>query len=145
MLAQLLAGRHAIRPMLALASLAAGPALAAQAPQAGRPADPAAHAAQRVGIVLSGGSAKGLAHIGVLRVLEEAGIPIDLITGTSMGALIGGTYAAGNAKWLERIVRVSTSSRSSRCRDPRFSVGRRVVASALLSLPLPRRPELPVV
>ena len=51
--------------------------------------------AQKVGLVLSGGGAKGVAHIGVIRALEENGIPIDYITGTSMGAIIGGLYAAG--------------------------------------------------
>ena len=50
---------------------------------------------QKVGLVLSGGGAKGLAHIGVIRALEENNIPIDYITGTSMGAIIGGLYAAG--------------------------------------------------
>jgi len=49
----------------------------------------------RVGVVLSGGAAKGLAHIGVLQVLEEAGVPVSVVTGTSMGALIGGLYATG--------------------------------------------------
>lgn len=51
--------------------------------------------AQRVGLVLSGGGAKGLTHIGVIRALEEHGIPIDYITGTSMGAIIGSLYAMG--------------------------------------------------
>lgn len=50
---------------------------------------------QKVGLVLSGGGAKGVAHIGVIRALEENGIPIDYIAGTSMGAIIGGLYAAG--------------------------------------------------
>jgi NTE family protein len=50
---------------------------------------------QKVGLVLSGGGAKGLAHIGVLKALEENHIPIDYITGTSMGAIIGGLYASG--------------------------------------------------
>ncbi|MFI5203431.1 MAG: patatin-like phospholipase family protein [Flavobacteriales bacterium] len=50
---------------------------------------------QSVGLVLSGGGAKGLAHVGVLKALEENGIPIDYITGNSAGALIGGLYAAG--------------------------------------------------
>ena len=49
----------------------------------------------RVGLVLSGGGASGLAHIGVLKALEEKGIPIDFITGTSAGALVGSMYAAG--------------------------------------------------
>lgn len=52
--------------------------------------------AQRtVGLVLSSGGARGIAHIGVLRVLEEAGVPIDLLAGTSAGALFGALYAAG--------------------------------------------------
>jgi NTE family protein len=51
--------------------------------------------AQRVGLVLSGGGARGLAHIGVIKVLEANNIPIDYITGTSMGAIVGGLYAAG--------------------------------------------------
>ena len=51
--------------------------------------------AQKVGLVLSGGGAKGMAHIGVIRALEENGIPIDYIAGTSMGAVIGSLYAMG--------------------------------------------------
>ena len=51
--------------------------------------------AQKVGVVFSGGGAKGLAHIGTLKALEENNIPIDYITGTSMGAIVGGMYAAG--------------------------------------------------
>ncbi len=51
--------------------------------------------AQRVGLVLSGGGAKGLAHIGVIKALEENQIPIDYIAGSSMGAIIGGLYASG--------------------------------------------------
>ena len=52
-------------------------------------------ARKKVGLVLSGGGAKGVAHIGVLKVMEEAGIPIDYIAGTSMGAIVGGMYAIG--------------------------------------------------
>ena len=60
----------------------------------------------RIGLVLGGGGAKGAAHVGVLRVLEEMHIPIDCIAGTSMGALVGGTYAAGmNAVDLEQAMR----------------------------------------
>ena len=51
--------------------------------------------AQKVGLVLSGGGAKGLTHIGIIRALEENNIPIDYITGTSMGAIIGSLYAMG--------------------------------------------------
>jgi len=49
----------------------------------------------RIGLALSGGGARGLAHVGVLSVLLEAGIPIDMVAGTSAGALIGGSYCAG--------------------------------------------------
>ena len=51
--------------------------------------------AQKVGLVLSGGGAKGAAHIGVIKALEENNIPIDYITGTSIGAIIGSLYAMG--------------------------------------------------
>lgn len=50
---------------------------------------------KKVGLVLSGGGAKGMAHIGALKVIKEAGIPIDYIVGTSMGSIIGGLYAIG--------------------------------------------------
>lgn len=49
----------------------------------------------KVAVVLSGGGAKGIAHIGALRVIEEAGIPIDIIVGTSMGSIVGGLYSIG--------------------------------------------------
>jgi len=61
---------------------------------------------KKVGVVLSGGGAKGMAHIGVLKVLERAGIPVDIITGTSMGSIVGGLYAIGyNAQALDSLVR----------------------------------------
>ena len=49
----------------------------------------------KIGLVLTGGGAKGFAHIGVLKVIEKAGIKIDYIGGTSMGAVVGGLYASG--------------------------------------------------
>ena len=58
----------------------------------------------RTGLVLSGGGARGLAHIGVLKQLEEMNIPIDAIAGTSMGAVIGGLYAATRGGWLDTIL-----------------------------------------
>jgi NTE family protein len=59
----------------------------------------------RVGLVLSGGGARGAAHIGVLKVLDELRIPIDAIAGTSMGAVVGGLYASGlSARDIERIM-----------------------------------------
>ena len=61
---------------------------------------------KKVAVVLSGGGAKGMAHIGVLKVLEKAGIPVDIVTGTSMGSIIGGLYAIGyNANALDSMVR----------------------------------------
>ncbi|WAC74784.1 patatin-like phospholipase family protein [Roseateles sp. SL47] len=57
----------------------------------------------RLGLVLSGGGARGLAHVGILKVLERQHIPVDVITGTSMGAIIGGLYASGmSAQDLDR-------------------------------------------
>ena len=62
---------------------------------------------KKVAVVLSGGGAKGMAHIGVLKVLERAGIPVDIVTGTSMGSIIGGLYSIGyNSHALDSMVRV---------------------------------------
>lgn len=58
-----------------------------------------------VGLVLSGGGARGFAHAGVLRVLEELGVKVDVVTGTSMGSMVGGAYAAGyTAAQIEDII-----------------------------------------
>jgi NTE family protein len=62
----------------------------------------------KVGLVLSGGGARGLAHIGVLKVLEEVNMPIDAVGGTSMGAIVGGLYASGySAAQLEEIAQTT--------------------------------------
>jgi predicted acylesterase/phospholipase RssA len=64
------------------------------------------HAADGIALVLSGGGARGLAHIGVLMALEEEGVPIRALAGTSMGALLSGLYACGyNASQLDSIAR----------------------------------------
>ena len=61
---------------------------------------------KKVGVVLSGGGAKGVAHIQALKVIEEAGIPIDYIVGTSMGSIIGGLYSIGyTPQQLDSMVR----------------------------------------
>ncbi len=61
--------------------------------------------AQRIGVVMSGGGSKGLYHIGVLKALEEQGVPIDYVAGTSMGAIVGSLYAAGySPEEMEAIV-----------------------------------------
>ena len=62
----------------------------------------------RVGLALSGGFARGIAHIGVLRVLREAGIPVDIVAGTSVGALIGAAYCAGTA--LDEMERIGVTT-----------------------------------
>lgn len=64
--------------------------------------------AQKVGLVLSGGGSSGIAHVGVLKALEENNIPIDYITGTSIGSLIGAYYAAGyTPNEIEKMVKSS--------------------------------------
>lgn len=79
-------GLAALSPFVqAAASPAAGDALSV----------PVAEQRPRVALVLSGGGARGAAHVGVLRVLEEMRVPIDLIVGTSAGAVVGGLYASG--------------------------------------------------
>ncbi len=61
---------------------------------------------KKVAVVLSGGGAKGMAHVGALKVLEKAGIPIDIVTGTSMGSIIGGLYSIGyTPEQLDSIIR----------------------------------------
>ena len=63
----------------------------------------------KVAVVLSGGGAKGTAHIGALKVIEEAGIPIDYVVGTSMGAIVGGLYSIGyTPQQLDSITRSLT-------------------------------------
>lgn len=86
----------AVAGVAAFAALGVVPAVAGDPEPPGRP---------RTALILSGGGARGLAEIGVLKALEEEGIPIDGIAGTSMGAVIGGLYAAGvSADSLRRIV-----------------------------------------
>ena len=87
-----------ILPCLAMAVVAA----AQEAPHAARAGTPR----PRLALVLSGGGTRGIAHIGALRALEEAGIPIDAIAGNSMGAVVGGLYATGRtADQIEAIIK----------------------------------------
>jgi len=79
------------------ASPAAGTDRAEEAEKADRP---------RIGLVLSGGGARGIAHLGVVKVLEELRVPVDFVTGTSMGAVVGGLYASGlSTAELEELLR----------------------------------------
>ena len=75
--------------------LGGGPAMGTSAPQAPAPQPAAPPSRPRIGLVLSGGGARGAAHIGVLKVLEELRVPVDVIAGTSMGSIVGGSYASG--------------------------------------------------
>ncbi len=76
---------------LLLLAAVGGSGLAAEGPAEVRGGQPR----PKIGLALSGGGAKGIAHIGVLKVLEELGVPVDYVAGTSMGAIIGGSYASG--------------------------------------------------
>jgi len=94
---------HAQKLVLATFCLtAAASTAAAQSPAAPASAE---RPRPRVALSLSGGGARGVAHIGALRALEEAGIPVDAIAANSMGSVVGGIYATGRpASELERIV-----------------------------------------
>jgi NTE family protein len=94
---------------LAASSWFAAAAAAAAAPATAAPATAAAanpNVRPRICLVLSGGGARGMAHIGVLKILEQMKIPIDCIAGTSMGAVVGGLYASGmTAAEIESTIR----------------------------------------
>ncbi|HMA13063.1 MAG TPA: patatin-like phospholipase family protein [Steroidobacteraceae bacterium] len=75
--------------------MACGNLPAALAQQAGADANDSRPSRPRIGLVLSGGGARGAAHVGVLKVLESLHVPVDAIAGTSMGAVVGGLYASG--------------------------------------------------
>src|SRR5699024_7027851 len=75
---------------------------------------------ERVGLVLSGGGARGLAHVGVLHALEERNIQVDAVVGTSMGAIVGALYAAGrDASGVERVARTTDWAYAFTDRTPR--------------------------
>jgi NTE family protein len=78
----------------------------------------------RVGVVLSGGGARGAAHVGVLKVLDEMRIPVDAIAGTSMGAVVGGLYASGMpAAEIEKLIRSLNWQDAFQDRPPREELG----------------------
>ncbi|CAG4890993.1 patatin-like phospholipase family protein [Paraburkholderia saeva] len=77
----------------------------------------------RIGLVLGGGAARGWAHIGAIRALQDAGIRPDVVCGTSIGALIGAVYANGDLDWLEEWVARLTWQTVVRLLDLRFSGG----------------------
>lgn len=95
--------------------------------------------AQKVGLVLSGGGAPGFAHIGVIKALEENGIPIDYITGTSAGALVGAMYASGMTP-DEMIAYISNDdfikmSRGKLTPDKKFLLQRQTDDASLIEIP----------
>lgn len=96
------AWRASVRAAIVLFALSLSPvAPAAETPSAA--ASPAGR--PRIGLALSGGGARGIAHVGVLKVLDEMRIPISCVTGTSMGSIVGGVYASGvTPDKLEEIV-----------------------------------------
>ena len=78
----------------------------------------------RIGLVLSGGGARGAAHVGVLKVLDELRVPIDAIAGTSMGAVVGGLYASGlSAAEIEELLRSLNWQDAFQDRPPREELG----------------------
>ncbi|MCW7538548.1 patatin-like phospholipase family protein [Aquabacterium sp. A7-Y] len=85
--------------------------LAQQLPCLAEPAVPGEQARPKVCLVLSGGGARGAAHVGVLKVLEELRVPIDCIAGTSMGAIVGAAYASGTSVDEMETILASMSSR----------------------------------
>lgn len=88
-------GRYGTIALLAAATWAEPASAAADGPAPTATGSESRPQRPRIGLVLSGGGARGLAHVGVLKVLERERIPIDLIAGTSMGAIVGGLYATG--------------------------------------------------
>ena len=83
----------------------------------------AAGAPPRIGLALSGGGARGIAHVGVLKVLDEMRIPIHCVTGTSMGSIVGGTFAAGTAPAkLEELVLTANWAQIFRDQPPRDEI-----------------------
>lgn len=85
----------------------------------------------RIGLVLGAGSARGLAHIGVLQVFEEHKVPFDFIVGSSMGAMVGGVYACGtNLKMLDKLVETMDHNQFLDVKVPRFGfiAGKKVAA-----------------
>lgn len=104
---------------LALALLGSHPIASAFDP----PHGPASGSPPRIGLALSGGGARGIAHVGVLKVLEEMRIPIHCVTGTSMGSIVGGAFAVGRtpAK-LEQLVLDANWSEIFRDNPPRAEI-----------------------
>jgi NTE family protein len=98
---------HARQPVLALCLATVFALLSSQRGAAAEPVTATAEPTRpKIALVLSGGGARGFAHVGVLRALKEMRVPIDIVTGVSMGAVVGGAYASGRSvEELEAFVR----------------------------------------
>jgi len=120
-----------VRTLRWLLLVAAAPALAQspaepRAPSAAVPAAKAVYAQPsplnrpRVGLVLSGGGARGAAHIGVIKVLEELRVPVDIVVGTSMGSIVGASYATGlTVSEMEQVITTITTDKLFTDKPPR--------------------------
>ncbi len=105
--------------MMVAAQQAAAPQLAAGASTSASTSAAVPHRL-RIGLVLSGGGARGIAHVGVLEMLEKLHVPIDAIAGTSMGAVVGGLYASGlSPDQIEKTLRSMNWQEAFRDRPPR--------------------------
>jgi NTE family protein len=122
------------------------PTATADAPAAQPPGRP------RIGLVLSGGGARGAAHVGVIRALEQMQVPIDAVAGTSMGAVVGGLYAAGlTGEEIERVFRELDWQDMIRDRAPRRDLAyrrkqddRNILARGTLGVSVEEGLELPL-
>lgn len=128
-------------PMRALgAAFACVLACVPAAPSAQTPtAAPAAQARPKIGLVLSGGGARGAAHIGVLKVLEELRVPVDVIAGTSMGSIVGASYASGmTVPEMEEAIARITFQQLFTDTPPRQDAPMRIKADDFLPLASPQ-------
>src|SRR5512143_3691234 len=105
--------------------------------------------APKIGLALGSGSARGLAHIGVIRAVEEAGIHIGMVAGTSIGALIGAAYASGRLDALEKDLRSIDWKRIGTLLDPvlprsGFIDGRKIAGFVRGHVPLKAIEDLPL-
>jgi len=128
--------------MVAATALAAQQSAPAAPPVAVAPTGAAASKPEgrpRIGLVLSGGGARGAAHIGVLKVLEELRVPVDVIAGTSMGSIVGAAYASGmTVPEMEEAIREITSQKLFTDTPPRQDAPMRIKADDFLPLASPQ-------
>jgi NTE family protein len=131
-------------PLVAAAQSVAPPELpASQPPRSATPVLPAQQAAPgttrpRICLVLSGGGARGAAHVGVIKVLEELRVPVDCIAGTSMGAIVGASNASGmSVAEMSKAIEQITGESLFTDAPPRADEPMRIKADAYLPLATP--------